>query len=218
MVEKCALILDVHSTHRTKDVKTKAKELGIELIYVPAGGTSKYQPLDRRVFGELKSRARKKFRILSRKYGDAEMPYQRAMQVLLESWDSIDPRNIRKAFCFGVRKTKIAKKKIIKQKKTFKAVRKVMKNKSVLRGYIIESINALSTEEKPWVSIHKILGYMYKYAEVSNTLGTLAGMVNNVINNMVLAGLLYFKKNSIMFSESGKRIIESAKWIKRKRN
>jgi hypothetical protein len=34
------LILDVYKAHRTVAFQGKAKELGIELFFVPAGGTS----------------------------------------------------------------------------------------------------------------------------------------------------------------------------------
>ena len=56
------LILDVHSSHRTQEVKTLAQNLGINLHYIPAGATDALQPLDRRVFGALKSSARRLFR------------------------------------------------------------------------------------------------------------------------------------------------------------
>ena len=56
------LILDVHSSHRTEAVKTLAQSLGISLHYIPAGATDALQPLDRRVFGALKSSARRLFR------------------------------------------------------------------------------------------------------------------------------------------------------------
>lgn len=54
----CALVLDCYKAHRTDAVKEVAKDLGIELIYVPACGTSIYQPLDRRIFGILKAHLR----------------------------------------------------------------------------------------------------------------------------------------------------------------
>jgi L-serine deaminase len=35
-----------------------AEECDTELLFMPAGGTSGYQPLDYRIFGELKPRAK----------------------------------------------------------------------------------------------------------------------------------------------------------------
>lgn len=52
-----ALILDVYRAHRTEAVKNRARELNIELVYVPANGTSLYQPLDLRIMGILKKKS-----------------------------------------------------------------------------------------------------------------------------------------------------------------
>jgi hypothetical protein len=59
--QPCLLVLDVYPAHRTVRLQEWARELRIELLFVPAGGTSRFQLLDRRVFGELKSRARTAF-------------------------------------------------------------------------------------------------------------------------------------------------------------
>jgi hypothetical protein len=53
--ERISLICDLHVSHRTLDVKQFAARLNIELLYIPAGATDQLQPLDRMVFGALKS-------------------------------------------------------------------------------------------------------------------------------------------------------------------
>lgn len=53
--ERCALIIDRYSAHRTDKVFEKARSLGIRLVFIPTSATDIYQPLDRRVFGTLKS-------------------------------------------------------------------------------------------------------------------------------------------------------------------
>jgi hypothetical protein len=55
---KVYLLWDVFRAHKTPDVYAHANDLDIDLITVPANGTSLYQPLDIAIFGELKSRAR----------------------------------------------------------------------------------------------------------------------------------------------------------------
>jgi hypothetical protein len=52
-----AVVWDCYSAHRKDEVKERATKLGIELAYIPAGQTAKYQPLDRRIFGILKKKA-----------------------------------------------------------------------------------------------------------------------------------------------------------------
>lgn len=51
-----SLIMDCYTAHHTPKVIQLAGKLKIQLIYVPANGTSIYQPLDRKAFGILKSK------------------------------------------------------------------------------------------------------------------------------------------------------------------
>jgi hypothetical protein len=53
-----SLIVDQYDAHDTLPVHMAAWALGIELLFVPRGGTGKYQPLDRRTFGALKAMGR----------------------------------------------------------------------------------------------------------------------------------------------------------------
>jgi hypothetical protein len=99
--EKICLVLDVYPAHRTPKVKSRAAELGIELLYVPAGATGRLQPLDRRIFGELKSRARCEF-CRTKRIDGPEMPavsfYDHAVRILQRCWESIASENIRAAW------------------------------------------------------------------------------------------------------------------------
>ena len=52
-----ALILDQYPSHMTEAVLSEANKLRIKLIFIPKSATDVYQPLDRRVFGTLKSMA-----------------------------------------------------------------------------------------------------------------------------------------------------------------
>jgi hypothetical protein len=56
--QPCALILDIYPTHQTGGVLAATEECDVELLFVPAGGTSEYQPLDYRIFRELKPQAK----------------------------------------------------------------------------------------------------------------------------------------------------------------
>jgi hypothetical protein len=96
--EPCCLILDLYRGHRTEAAKAKAVQLGIEPLFVSAGGMSKYQPLDRRVFEELKARARAESQGLDRVNGPAGSPYEIAIKTLKAYCDRIPEDNIRKAW------------------------------------------------------------------------------------------------------------------------
>lgn len=59
--ENCALILDRYSAHEAEAVRQRAAELGIRLVYIPTSATEIYQPLDRRIFGAMKSSGSREF-------------------------------------------------------------------------------------------------------------------------------------------------------------
>jgi hypothetical protein len=96
--EPCILIMDVYPTHRTERVREAAMSLNIEILYVPAGGTSQFQPLDARIFGELKSRARAQFQRLSASEGVRGASYAQSIAILLDCWEKIAGENIQQAW------------------------------------------------------------------------------------------------------------------------
>jgi hypothetical protein len=96
--EPLMLVLDVYKAHRTQKLRERARELNIELLFVPAGGTSLYQPLDRRVFGELKSRARHAFFQLAGQTGVQGATPEQAVTILTTCWAAISPENVRRAW------------------------------------------------------------------------------------------------------------------------
>ena len=55
--QNCVLILDRYSSHMSEPVLEEAEKLKIKLIFIPTSATDKFQPLDLRVFGALKSSA-----------------------------------------------------------------------------------------------------------------------------------------------------------------
>jgi hypothetical protein len=94
----CLLIVDVYPTHRTETVMAAAEECDVELVFVPAGGTSEYQPLDHRIFGELKSRVRAEITKLMIFRGGATIDYNQSVSILMRCWNAIPGENIRKVW------------------------------------------------------------------------------------------------------------------------
>ena len=88
------LILDLHSSHRTSDVKTLAESLDITLHYIPAGATDQLQPLDRRVFGALKAIARRLFRQRSCE----KRTLKQACADLREAWENLGTDTLEEAW------------------------------------------------------------------------------------------------------------------------
>jgi hypothetical protein len=81
------LIWDIFPAHRTQKIKSQARELSVKLDFIPAGMTGECQPLDRRIFGSLKARARARFDALYSH--DTEPTMNDSVAMLLGAWNSI---------------------------------------------------------------------------------------------------------------------------------
>jgi hypothetical protein len=92
------LILDVYPTHRTDAVVAAAEECHVKRRFVTAGGTSEYQPLDYRIFGELKSRARAEIARLVSPGGGGDIEHGQSVTILERRWNAIQEENIQKAW------------------------------------------------------------------------------------------------------------------------
>jgi hypothetical protein len=91
------LLLDVFASHRCGEAKELASQLNIKLEFVPAGLTGEYQPLDRRIFGDLESCTRSRF---DRFYidEDTKLTIQGSVSVMLDAWTSIGQDEIHDAW------------------------------------------------------------------------------------------------------------------------
>ncbi len=83
------LLLDLHSSHRSNEIKKLAAELNITLHYIPAGQTDKYQPLDRKVFGALKATARHLIRERLSENSEFQFTKQNSVSDLICSWEQL---------------------------------------------------------------------------------------------------------------------------------
>jgi hypothetical protein len=90
------LIWDIFPAHRTEWIKSLARELGIKLDFIPAGMTGECQPLDRRIFGSLKARARARFDALYSH--DKEPTMMDSVGMLLGAWNSINQDEVLRAW------------------------------------------------------------------------------------------------------------------------
>lgn len=95
--EECFLLWDVFSAHRQEEVKDLARDLGIGMGFIPAGLTSRHQPLDKRIFGNLKSRARARFDAMYVRQ-EEEPNMIVAVRILLEAWSAIEQDEVIKAW------------------------------------------------------------------------------------------------------------------------
>lgn len=83
------LIVDCYPAHRQQSVKDTAEALNIELIYIPPGMTDKCQPLDRRIFGALKQKAKKHIYKKMSDNPETKIGMVGAVQILVACWEGI---------------------------------------------------------------------------------------------------------------------------------
>lgn len=91
MKQPCALVLDCFKAHCTKTVRRFAKEQYIELIFVPANGTSDFQSLDRRAFGILKSKLRS---LAGSRIFSGKQRFEMITRDLVNAWSEISKENL----------------------------------------------------------------------------------------------------------------------------
>jgi hypothetical protein len=96
--EKIFLICDVHASHRTDAVKQLASGLNIDLLYIPPGATDRLQPLDRMVFGALKSEARRLFRRNAASNPELKRRKRDAVKDLIEAWAGLNDATLSAAW------------------------------------------------------------------------------------------------------------------------
>jgi hypothetical protein len=92
------VILDTYAAHRSADVRSVAALYGIELVFIPPGCTDRLQPLDRKVFGALKSFARQQWRRRYHKTFGAKVKRPEIARGLVEAWDRLTDETIEDAW------------------------------------------------------------------------------------------------------------------------
>jgi hypothetical protein len=84
------LICDLYAAHRTPQVRKCAADLGITLHFIPASLTDELQPLDRRVFGCLKAKAKAIFHLRTMENPFIERTTLEAVQDMVAAWEVLD--------------------------------------------------------------------------------------------------------------------------------
>ena len=95
---KFHVIWDLHASHRNQNVQDHAREAEIGLTYIPAGQTDTWQPLDRRIFGNLKMRSVAAFNNYMVDHSLEEVDICDALVMLCQCWNLIEQKEIREAW------------------------------------------------------------------------------------------------------------------------
>lgn len=99
------VIWDAYRAHKTPAIRCYMENREIGHIIVPEGQTGQWQPLDFRIFGDLKARAKAMFDL---QYAQSDIPYneyqmsdtkwQNSLEILLKCWNEIDEMTVRHAW------------------------------------------------------------------------------------------------------------------------
>jgi hypothetical protein len=84
------LVLDCYSVHRSAETRTFAASLGSTLHSIPPGGMDELQPLDRSVFGALKSMCHRLFQWFCDGMQGERIRIVDVVQFLGEAWDQLE--------------------------------------------------------------------------------------------------------------------------------
>jgi hypothetical protein len=90
------LVLDIYKVHKAERVKRLAESLNIKLIFIPPGMTDACQPLDRTIFGVLKMKAKKIFRIEFAE--EQSVSKMKACELLQKCWNEISLAALRRSW------------------------------------------------------------------------------------------------------------------------
>jgi len=85
--DKFVLVLDSYSVH--KKVSEKFKENNFKLLFIPPGATGLLQPLDKKVFGVLKSKGKSKWINYYNSTEGKTPSYSISTKFILESWSEL---------------------------------------------------------------------------------------------------------------------------------
>ena len=92
------LVIDTYSVHKSDKIKAIAHEQNIRLHYVPIGFTDLYQPLDIKVFGALKAKARGYWYTNYALNPSEKYSKRSAVKTLLTCWDQLSEDVVKSAW------------------------------------------------------------------------------------------------------------------------
>jgi hypothetical protein len=204
------LIMDVYPVHATESVRVQAKVLGFNVHFVPAGLTDQYQPLDRSVFGCVKSTARAEYLKLMR--GDPARKITRAdaIAILRTAWERLSGPALEAAWSIYEE----AEPMLIARGPGRRA-RTVARGAGPVRaggrrpilnrhqGLGIDAVRLLATSDKPCVPFAKIVKHGWDF-EASLKPPKFRRAMRAALNELVRLKLVRAKKDSFSLAKRGR--------------
>jgi hypothetical protein len=95
-----ALVFDNFPGHLTRRIRTRAKELGAQMIEVPKGMTDSLQPLDRSCFGALKRMSEQRWDEETARHPEKEGSHAEGAKLLEETCQRVTKHTVRQFWDF----------------------------------------------------------------------------------------------------------------------
>jgi hypothetical protein len=92
------LLWDSFAAHRDEEVRAQAAATDVALKFIPTGMTDEWQPLDLRIFGSLKQRAKALFDQEWMRDPDTELTTETVIELLLQAWRAITQEEVLNAW------------------------------------------------------------------------------------------------------------------------
>ena len=92
------LVIDCYASHRNKKTKNIARNYNISLHFIPPGATDEYQPLDIKVFGALKAKARGAWYQVLYENPEIVPTRSKAATILVQCWESLSDEVLESAW------------------------------------------------------------------------------------------------------------------------
>jgi hypothetical protein len=204
------LLMDIYPVHVTEPVRLQARLLGFTVHFIPSGQTDKYQPLDRSVFGCLKSTARLEYLKLVRDSPARRITKEDAVQMLQRAWNKLSVFALEAAWEIYQEGDQNARRRAGGRSsqgpsRRRRAASTGQKRHQVFSRYeaaVITSLLSLATEEKPFVAMRRIVAFAHDIDKEPNS-ARMRRTMKNVLRTLTDRKVLKAKKDSYALTKRG---------------
>jgi hypothetical protein len=208
------LLMDIYPVHVMEPVRLQARLLGFNVHFIPSGQTDKYQPLDRSVFGCLKSTARAEYLKLVRDDPSRRITKEVAVQMLQRAWDELSVIALEAAWAIYQEGNQNARRRAddrsaqgpSRRRKAASIGEKKRQVFSRYEGAVIAALLALATEEKPFVAMRRIVAFAHDVEKEPNLVGIRRTM-KNILRMLTDQKVLKVKKDSYALTKRGAALV-----------
>jgi hypothetical protein len=207
------LIMDIYPVHVMESVRLQARLLGFRVHFIPSGLTDQYQPLDRSVFGCLKSTARAEYLKLVREEPLRKIAREDAVIILRRSWDKLSSAALEEAWSIYEADESVARapepgrrsasgRRAAGSTSSSQPIRVLNR----YQGLAVAAMGSAGTQEKPYVSLSKIMTHASEF-EDRIAPAQLRKLMKQALTGLVDQKILRAKKDSFALTKRGSELL-----------